>query len=436
MRSFSQKLDDLKDKGRYRTLSLPGGIDLTSNDYLGLAAHTALCAAAISFLQDGGAIGAGGSRLLRGHTDAHAALEAFAADFFAAPKTLYFASGFQANNTLFQALATRHDVIVFDEFVHASAREGIQNSQAQHIRARHNDIDSFNAALERAKAQQKADGQIWMAVESVYSMDGDMAPLAELYALAKEFDAILIVDEAHGTGVCGAEGKGVAYDLCMSLRASDQFYDQTLLHADVNQHLDPDERQDASVPDCRVGSDEPPRNDNWPDNLIVLHTCGKAMGVAGGLVCGSEEIIDMLVNTARGFIYSTAPLPLQAHLVQKSLELIGSDEGATRREKLRALCQKAQQKFGGAGTHIVPILIGDDERAVFVAQELQQKGYDIRAIRPPTVPEGTARLRLSLSVDLDENILDQFAADLKKVCLYDCHSDRRAFARSGGILSG
>lgn len=364
MRKFQDKIDGLKERGRYRSLSLPCGVDLTSNDYLGFAGHSVLRDAAISYLQDGGDIGAGGSRLLRGHTDAHAALEDMAAKFFAAPKALYFSSGFQANVTLFQTLCGRHDTIIFDEFVHASAREGIQNSNAQHLKAQHNDVASFEDACKKAK------GPIWIAVESVYSMDGDIAPLDELYALAAAYDAMLVIDEAHGTGVMGAHGKGVSESL-------------------IAQH--------------------------GYERIIVLHTCGKAIGVAGGLMCASSDVIEMMVNAARGFIYSTAPMPLQAHLVQKSLELIGSGEGAARRKALAALSAKAQEIFGGSGTHIVPILIGDDERAVYVAEMLQQQGWDIRAIRPPTVPEGSARLRLSLSANLDGEMLEKFAADYEGV---------------------
>lgn len=164
--------------------------------------------------------------------------------------------------------------------------------------------------------------------------------------------------------------------------------------------------------DCRVEPGGSPRNDVWPDNLIVLHTCGKAIGVAGGLVCAASDVIETLINTARPFIYSTAPMPLQAYLVQKSLEMIAGQDGAARRQKLQKLCSLAQKFFGGPGTHIVPIILGEDERALHVAQMLQQKGYDIRAIRPPTVPEGTARLRLSLSAALDEKTLEDFAAAL------------------------
>lgn len=370
MKNFPKKLEQLKAQNRLRSLKLPDGIDLTSNDYLGLAGHPSLRAAAIEYLQNGGEVGAGGSRLLRGNAAAHKALEEVAAAFFEAPAALYFASGFQANTTLFQTLCGRQDIIIFDEYVHASAREGIQNSKAAHFKASHNDIESFRAMVEKAADEKRPQGQLWIAVESVYSMDGDVAPLDALYALAQTYDAVLVIDEAHGTGVCGPQGKGVSEDL-------------------IAKH--------------------------GYGRIIVLHTCGKAIGVAGGLVCAAQDVIDYIVNCARGFIYSTAPLPLQAYLVQKSLELIGSEQGQERREKLAGLCRKAKELFGGSGTHIVPIVLGTDEEAVRVAGALQEKGYDIRAIRPPTVPDGTARLRLSLSAELDEETLEAFAADLQAV---------------------
>ncbi|MGB0719965.1 MAG: 8-amino-7-oxononanoate synthase [Bdellovibrionales bacterium] len=370
MKNFQEKIYDLKDKGRYRSLSLPQGIDLTSNDYLGLVNDPYLKNAALEFLQQNDQIGSGGSRLLRGHTASHDALERFAAVFFVAPKALYFSTGFQANQAIFQALPSRHDTIIFDEFVHASAREAIQKSHARHIKVRHNALQGFENAIKEAIASERA--HIWVVVESVYSMDGDLAPLAGIYALVRQYPNItLIVDEAHATAVLGTDGKGLAYDLYSTGR--------------------------------------------MPDNLITLHTCGKALGVAGGLVCGSHDVVDMLVNTARAFIYSTAPMPLQAYLVQKALEFVASDDGAARRDRLKNLSKKAQQLFGGAGTHIVPLIIGDDARAVYAAKMLQHKGWDIRAIRPPTVPDGTARLRLSLSANLDEDTLENFAADFNNI---------------------
>ncbi len=362
MRHLSEKLKQLETRGRLRSLKLPSGIDLTSNDYLGLADHPVLRAAAIEFFQNGGEIGAMGSRLLRGHTQAHAQLEEFAATFFAAPRTLYFSNGFQANTAIFQTLPERQDTIIFDAFIHASARDGIQASHARHIRVQHNDVGAYEEAL---KSAQQNGGHRWIAIESVYSMDGDFAPLEDLYALAEKYDATLVIDEAHGTGVYGEQGKGCAYELVK-----------------------------------RYGY----------ERIITLHTCGKAIGVAGGLVCARAEIVEYLINAGRAFIYSTAPMPVQAHLVQKSLEIIAGADGKARRVKLFALNDAAKKLFGGAGSQVVPIVIGDDSRAVAIAKMLQQNGYDIRAIRPPTVPEGTARLRLSLSAALDEKTLQDFAA--------------------------
>lgn len=356
MNRFQKKLKRLEEESRLRSLNLPGGIDLTSNDYLGMRSHPALREAALAAIESGIDPGAGGSRLLRGHTEEHARLEAFTARHFGSEKALYFATGYQANMALFTTLPSRRDVIIFDALIHASARDGIQASHARHVRVEHNDLDGFEEALK--KAQDEAE-HIWIAVESLYSMDGDLADLQALQALALEYGAYLIMDEAHATGVLGAQGKGLAHGLSA-------------------------------------------------DNLITLHTCGKALGVAGGLVCAPGEIIDYLVNTARPFIYSTAPPPLQAHLTQKSLEIVASEDGQARRDRLKELCRFTRSKLGGEGTHIVPVILGDDNRTVQIASDLQSQGYDIRAIRPPSVPEGTARLRLSLSSELNEDILNDF----------------------------
>ena len=360
MKDFAEQLEALQAKGRYRSLQLAGALDLTSNDYLGLARSDVLRERALVYLNDGGVVGAAGSRLLRGHMDEHASLEAYAAAFFKAPAALYFSSGFQANYALFTTLCGRHDTVVYDELLHASARDGIEATHARGVRVRHNDVQAFEDALQAANEGRRTGGRIWVAVESVYSMDGDMAPLDALYALCERYDAWLIVDEAHATGVLGEQGRGAAY-----------------VHG--------------------------------YDRMVSLHTCGKALGVAGGLVCASEDVVAYLVNKARGFIYSTAPLPLQAVLVEEALRVVGSDEGEQRRTDLRARCEQVRMLLGGSGSHIVPIMIGDDARAVEVAEALQEAGYDIRAIRPPTVPEGTARLRLSLSSALKESDLAGFA---------------------------
>lgn len=360
MNRFQKKLKELESENRLRSLNMPGGIDLTSNDYLSLRRHPALRQAAIEALENGIELGAGGSRLLRGNTPHHAALEAFAADYFGCEKALYFSTGFQANAAIFTALPARRDVIIFDELIHASAREGIQNSPARHARVRHNDLNAYEDALKSARAKAE---MIWIAVESVYSMDGDLAPLKELHELAQKYGAILVVDEAHGTGVFGENGRGLS---------------ECLPH----------------------------------ENLITLHTCGKALGVAGGLVCGPAEIIDYLINKARGFIYSTAPMPLQALLVHKALELARDEPW--RREKLHRLIAAAGRILPAPkpASQIIPVILGADAAALDAAQGLRTAGFDVRAIRPPTVPERTARLRISLNCDLEEKVLENFAAAL------------------------
>lgn len=355
----------LKDQNRYRTLNLPGGIDLTSNDYLGMAAHPLLRETAILALQSGLDIGAAGSRLLRGHTKEHHDLEDFAANHFASPRTLYFSSGFQANYALFTTLPSRNDLILYDALIHASARDGIQASNARGIKFEHNDLNALEDLLKRHRNRVET---TWIAIESLYSMDGDFAPIKEMLELSHKYDSILIVDEAHATGIYKKDGKGLCWP-----------------------HV---------------------QQENY-DRLITLHTCGKAIGVAGGLVCAQEAIIDFLINKARPFIYSTAPIPLQALLVQKSLEILASPDGENRRQKLLEQCRQAQSLFGGPGTQIVPIILGSDENALTTARLLQDKGYDIRAIRPPTVPEGTARLRLSLSSELQSGVLQDIANVLK-----------------------
>lgn len=360
MALFIDTLSQLKEQNRYRSLNLPNGIDLTSNDYLGMAEHPALRETAVNALKNGLDIGAAGSRLLRGHTKQHLKLEEFACSYFNAPKTLFMANGFMANYSLFTTLPDRRDIILYDSLIHASVREGVRASDAKSFKFEHNNITDLERLLNTHKANN-----IWIAIESIYSMDGDCAPVKDIYNMIKRYDNVaLIIDEAHATGIYGEHGKGMVYELV-------QEYGY--------------------------------------DNIITLHTCGKAIGVAGGLICASSDIIDYMINKSRPFIYSTAPMPMQALLVQKSLDILSSSDGDKRRAKLLSICVQAQKLFGGYGTQIVPIILGSDEKAVSIAAALQEKNYDIRAIRPPTVPKGSARLRLSLSSNLDNIVLQNFS---------------------------
>lgn len=359
MNRFEYKLRQLELAGRYRSLQLPFGIDLTSNDYLGLSNHPKLREAAIKEIESGMPLGSGGSRLLRGHTRYHAEIEDYGARFFGFEKALYFTCGYLANMGIFCTLPDRNDAVIYDALIHASVREGIHASHAKmKIKARHSDLEDYEDAISRARDEVK--GKIWLAVESVYSMDGDLAPLQDIHALCRAHDVILIVDEAHATGVFGTDGRGLTEKL--------------------------------------------PR-----DNLIVLHGFGKAMGVAGSLVCAAEDIIDYLINTARTIIYTTAPMPLQPFLARCALDIVRDEP--ERREKLFSLRDLANRLLPvpPSPSQIIPVVIGDDQRTTKIAAALQEAGYDVRAIRPPTVPEGTARLRISLSSDLDEAVLRDFA---------------------------
>ncbi len=351
-------LEALHRRGRLRSLQLPKGTDFTSNDYLSLAQSGELRAAIADALARGIPVGAGGSRLLRGNHPEHEALESEAATFFGSEAALYFGSGFAANTAIFSTLPARGDVVVYDALIHASAHDGMRLSKAETAAARHNDPQAFEDAI---VAWRKAGGlgTPWIAVESLYSMDGDRAPLASLAEIAARHDAMLIIDEAHATGVLGPAGRGLGADL------------------------------------------------EGRANIVTLHTCGKALGVSGALVLSSRVICEYLINRARAFIYATAPSPLIAAGVRVALRL--SAQGQDRRNKLSALVDFAgrelQAKTGIApsGSQIQPIILGGDARAVAIADAMKLRGFDIRAIRPPTVPEGTARLRLTLTLHSDES---------------------------------
>lgn len=365
--NHERALDALLRRGRLRSLDAPAGIDFTSNDYLGLAQSQELADAIVAAIERGVPVGAGGSRLLRGNHPEHEALEAEAAQFFGAETALFFGGGFIANTALMATLPSRGDLIVYDELIHASVHDGMRLSKAEATAAKHNDPQNVEDAIKAWRASGGV-GQPWIVIESLYSMDGDRAPVDDLAQLARRQDAMLIVDEAHATGVFGSEGRGLAA------------------------HLE--------------GS----------TNVITLHTCGKALGVMGALVLAPKAIRDFLVNRARAFIYATAPSPLVAAAVRAAIEICRNEP--ERREKLHRLIAfaeselKSKTRYAPSGSQIQPIIIGADASAVALASAMKARGYDIRAIRPPTVPEGTARLRLTITLNTDEAVLSRLIADL------------------------
>lgn len=365
--THDRALDALLRRGRLRALEPRCGIDFASNDYLGLAESPELRAAAFAAIERGVPVGAGGSRLLRGNHSEHEALELEAAQFFGAESALFFGGGYIANTAIFATLPQRGDLIVYDELVHASAHEGMRLSKAEARAARHNDAQAFDDCVTTWRSAGGT-GQVWIAIESLYSMDGDRAPLDDLARVARRHDAFLVIDEAHATGVFGPDGRG------------------------LGAHLE------------------------GQSNIISLHTCGKALGVMGALVLAPKSIRDFLVNRARAFIYATAPSPLIAATVRAALEI--SRAQPERRNQLHALVDIAGRELTAktgiavSGSQIQPIIVGADARAMALADALKARGYDIRAIRPPTVPEGTARLRLTITLNTDEATLCEVIAAL------------------------
>lgn len=331
----------VRDGQRYRNFS--------SNDYLGLSQHPAVVRAWQQGADKYG-VGSGGSGHVSGYTLAHQQLEAGLADWLGYPRALLFISGFAANQAVIAALGKKEDRIVADRLSHASLLEAASLSPAELRRFAHNDAPHLAALLAKPIG-----GEQLVVTEGVFSMDGDSAPLADIALATRQANGWLMVDDAHGIGVCGDEGRGSC-------------------HA----------RQVA------------------PDILIV--TFGKGVGVSGAAVLCSESLADYLTQFARHLIYSTSMPPAQAAAISASLAVIRSEEGAQRRHKLNALiaqfragAQAQKLQVTASDSAIQPLIVGENSRALHLAAQLRANGFWVTAIRPPTVPPGTARLRLTLT---------------------------------------
>jgi 8-amino-7-oxononanoate synthase len=338
-----------------------------SNDYLGLAAHPELIAAACEGAARYG-VGAGASHLIAGHARAHQALEEALAAFVGLPRALLFSSGYLANIGAVTALVGRGDAVFADRLNHASLNDAALLSRAEFKRYPHRDT----AALERLLAQSRARRKL-IITDAVFSMDGDIADVPVLVSLCEHHGAWLLLDDAHGFGVLGHEGRG------------------TLAHFHV----------------------ESPR-------IIYMATLGKAAGVFGAFVAAADPVVETLIQRARSYIYTTAAPPLIAHALLKSLELIAREEW--RRERLQTLISTLRQrsrprcwKLTPSDTPIQPFVIGANAEALAASETLARQGVLVPAIRPPTVPPGTARLRISLSAAHSVEDVEQLAAALNEI---------------------
>ena len=366
---------------RRRTLDAPCGpeaiidgrpvVAFCSNDYLGLANHPAIVAAAQEAAGRWG-VGSGASHVVSGHLRPHEDLEARLATFIGRERALYFTTGYMANLAIVPTLVERHDAIFADRLNHASLIDAALLARAEHVRYPHGDVDALAARLEQSYARRKL-----ILTDAVFSMDGDLAPLPELFALAERFDAWLVVDDAHGFGVLGPSGRG------------------SIAHFEL-----------------------PPS-----PRLILMGTLGKAAGVSGAFVAGDQRVIDWLVQRARPYIFTTASSPLIATALLASLDLIAA--GDERRAHLRRLIDRLRSgleelpwRLLPSPTAIQPLLIGGNDAVVRLSERLFARGLWVPAIRPPTVPAGTARLRISLSAAHDETQIDALIT-----ALHDCADD-------------
>ena len=362
-----QGLSALEARSQRRSLAEIQGVNFCSNDYLGLAVNPALRAAVTEAVRISEKIGGTGSRLLSGQTEEWRDLEDEFAKFAGTESALFFTTGYAANVGLLSSLVGKDDVVFSDERNHASLIDGMRLSGARKLIYPHLNLNALEDAL-----RQTADASYRRVVvtESVFSMDGDIAPLVELSTLAEKYNAALILDEAHATGVHGPAGHGLAVAAGITSKV-----------------------------------------------LAIIHTCGKALASAGAFVCGPAVLKEHLVNHARTFIFSTALPPYFTAQIRAALRLAeGMNEDRTlllhRAASFRAALQSEGFDTAGAGSQIVPVVLGHNDATLDAAEHLQRDGFAVRGIRPPTVPEGGSRLRLSLTTRISQEELSRVVHSL------------------------
>jgi 8-amino-7-oxononanoate synthase len=361
---LARRLAELEAAGLRRRLAAASGLDFSSNDYLGLAGDPELqrdLRTRLAALPADTPLMAPASRLLRGDTALHGRLEARLAALKGAEAALLFPSGYQANVGLLTGLIGREDRAISDALNHASLIDGLRLAGCQRIVVPHLDV----AAIERALARPFG-GRTFIVTEALFSMDGDIAPLDRLADLARRHGAELLVDDAHATGIFGTAGGG----LCERFGVQGQ--------------------------------------------VIMVATLGKAFGLAGGFVAGPRVVVDYLVNRCRPFVFSTAVSPLLLAALDVVLDYL--EARPERRAGVLALAAGLRSELQHRGVPvpagegpIVPVILGDSARALAVAAAVTAAGFDVRAVRPPTVPEGSARLRLSVHADHPREAITELA---------------------------
>ncbi|MHB8412251.1 MAG: aminotransferase class I/II-fold pyridoxal phosphate-dependent enzyme [Candidatus Acidiferrales bacterium] len=349
---IAAELETLRGRSELRSLEIPSGINFCSNDYLGLATDPRLRQAVMESVTSATRVGATGSRLLSGNSREWQELEYEFAEFAGTESAIYFGSGYAANVGLLSSIVQSGDIVFSDALNHASLIDGIRLSGARQIIYPHCDLQFLEQALHDNSSSA---GAKIIVTESIFSMEGDVAPIDQLARLAKNYGAELIVDEAHAVGVWGPQGRGIATEM-----------------------------------KCER------------EIFAIVYPCGKALASAGAFVCCNAALKEFLVNRARTFLFSTAMPPYIAGQIHAALAIARAED--SRRTYLRDISallrnglSAADLNFGLSSTQIVPVIFGSSDAALHVAARLRADGFAVRAIRPPTVPPGTARIRLSLT---------------------------------------
>ena len=369
-------LELIRSRGTYRRMRILEGaqgpravvdgrpvLHFAGSNYLDLAHHPEVIEASARAARDYGCA-AGGSRLISGNLSIHEELEEELAELLGTEAALVFSTGYMANAGVIPALASSGDVVVSDELNHASIIDGCRLARAETRVFSHGDLDALEATLRRVASTRR---RVLLAVDGIYSMDGDVAPLPEMVALARRFGAMLLLDDAHATGTLGARGGGTAELL------------------GVDRGVD-----------------------------VVVGTLGKALGSFGAFVAGSAKLRDLLVNVARSFIFSCALAPPQLGAARAALRLL--EREAWRREQLRVNAERLRRRLAERGvsthpstTHIIPVILGGNRRTMATCERLLERGYFAQGIRHPSVPEGSARLRLTPMATHREEEIDALA---------------------------
>ena len=363
-KEWSKQIGDLRKQGLERTLQTAQGLDFSSNDFLSLSHHSFIRQKLIKALKTGIPLNAGASRLIRGQTKWHEQTEKLFQKWIGRPSALFFSSGYLANMAIISTLGK--DAVIFsDELNHASLIDGCRMLNQKKYIYPHKDLNVLEKFLKKEKEEKKK----VIITESLFSMDGDRAPLKELSALALRYGALLIVDEAHSTGLYGNKGAG----LCTLLKQK--------------------------------------------EHIISVHPCGKAMGASGAFIAGSKNLQPYLVNCCRPFIYSTAPHPLLLFHIQCVIKLL--QKNSNRRTVLQKKAKYFRDKLkifaniGESESAIVPLILGNNMVVLQLSKFLQNAGHDIRALRYPTVAKGQERLRICIHYNHTKKQLDDLIKNLR-----------------------